>query len=171
MINISKATAIQGWMTEPELVWLAVQANKHKVIVEIGCFLGRSTRAMADNSAATIYAVDDFYGPHEADISSDERDMLYKFFIENMQGLKNVIPVVCDHRHITLDVKPDMVFIDGDHSYNYAKQDIEFWKSRLSIGGLLCGHDINLHEVYQAVSETLEFKIAPNTMIWYSIPR
>ena len=35
----------------------------------------------------------------------------------------------------------DMVFIDGDHSYEGCKQDIQHWYSKVKPGGWLCGHD------------------------------
>lgn len=33
------------------------------------------------------------------------------------------------------------VFIDGDHSYEGAKADIDSWKSKVKSGGILCGDD------------------------------
>ena len=35
----------------------------------------------------------------------------------------------------------DLVFIDGDHTYEATKQDIAIWWPRVRSGGLLCGHD------------------------------
>jgi hypothetical protein len=35
----------------------------------------------------------------------------------------------------------DLVFIDGDHSYSGAREDIALWKSKVREGGILCGHD------------------------------
>ncbi len=35
----------------------------------------------------------------------------------------------------------DLVFIDGDHSYEAAKRDIEMWLPKVKPGGILCGHD------------------------------
>lgn len=35
----------------------------------------------------------------------------------------------------------DIVFIDGDHSYNGCKRDIEAWLPKVKSGGWICGHD------------------------------
>jgi len=35
----------------------------------------------------------------------------------------------------------DFVFLDGDHSYEGLKQDIELWLPKVKPGGYLCGHD------------------------------
>lgn len=54
----------------------------------------------------------------------------------------------------------DLVFIDGDHSYEHVKRDIELWKKKVRPGGLLTGHDYCDHcpGVVKAVDELLEGK-------------
>lgn len=50
----------------------------------------------------------------------------------------------------------DFVFIDADHSYEGCKRDIEAWRERVRVGGLLCGHDYGQPEfpgVQRAVDE------------------
>jgi len=37
----------------------------------------------------------------------------------------------------------DLVFIDGDHSYEMVKLDIELWLPKIKKGGIMCGHDYN----------------------------
>ncbi len=37
----------------------------------------------------------------------------------------------------------DFAFIDGDHTYDAVRQDIELWWPRVKPGGLLLGHDYN----------------------------
>ena len=39
------------------------------------------------------------------------------------------------------DGELDFVFIDGEHSYEAAKADIEAWWHKVRSGGLLMGHD------------------------------
>ncbi len=43
----------------------------------------------------------------------------------------------------------DLVFIDGDHSYNGAKGDILAWIPNIKPGGIMAVHDFNKKEVYK----------------------
>ncbi len=173
-IELTPALNIDGWMTFPELFWLAKQAKQHKVIAEIGSFLGRSTRALADNTDGIVYAFDDWYGPRgEGDSVFDpqERETFFDRFIRNMNGLENrVKPVRVSHSQINPDICPDMIFIDGDHSYEGVKRDIELWKRCAAPGALLCGHDITAFSgVARAVEELLpEAQVVPDTDIWFT---
>lgn len=172
MPNIERARRIEGWMSEPELLWLAEQAEKHKVIVEIGSYLGRSTRALADNTPGAVYALDDWYGPRDFELTAEQRRLIPLRFCDHMHGLllTKVRPVVVDHANLCVDIRPDMVFIDGDHEYGNVLRDIQYWKHMLSSGGLLCGHDWDVFPgVNQAVTELLPgASVAPNTNIWYA---
>lgn len=50
----------------------------------------------------------------------------------------------------------DFCFIDGDHSYEGVKTDIEAWFSKVRPGGWICGHDwgkLNKGNVEKAVRE------------------
>src|SRR5947199_8512111 len=87
MTDISKALSIQGWMSEPELNWLAETAQTAKVIVEVGSHVGRSTRALADNTQGTLIAVDDWYGPRDTIIKHSERvsGTILKQFVQNLE--------------------------------------------------------------------------------------
>ena len=159
-------------MSEPELLWLAEQAEKHKVIVEIGSYLGRSTRALADNTPGIVYALDDWYGPRDFPLTPEQRKLVAPRFCEHMSGvlLTKVRPLVVDHKDAHfVGVRPDMVFIDGDHEYENVLVDIEFWKLLLQPGGLLCGHDWDVFPgVNRAVQELLPgAQVAPNTNIWF----
>ena len=49
----------------------------------------------------------------------------------------------------------DLVFIDGDHSYEQCKADIEAWWPKLKAGAVMLGHDYGPRHpgVVQAVNE------------------
>lgn len=174
-ISIDKAEVIPNLLypTPAELVWLAKQAKQHKLIVEVGSYLGRSTRALADNTPGTVWAFDDWNGPRdEAGIKQD----LLEQFKSNTKDLNNLSILVGDHANPNIlpvewlrgSDKPDMVFIDGSHEYEDVKRDLMIWKARLARQGLLCGHDIHWETVKQAVAEIFpDYKVAPNTNIWY----
>lgn len=151
-MNIEKALKIDGWMAEQELEWLAEHASKYELIVEIGSYVGRSTRALADNTPGIVYAVDHWYGPADVSMPPWEREKLYDKFLANMNGLiesGKVIPVRCNSFTVELPIIPEMVFIDGDHQYESIKTDLTKWHN----APFLCGHDATWHEVRRALEE------------------
>lgn len=55
----------------------------------------------------------------------------------------------------------DFVFIDGNHSYKYVKEDIREWTKKVKPGGIVAGHDYkvdpeNDYGVIEAVNEYVE---------------
>jgi hypothetical protein len=122
---------------------------------------------------AVLYAVDNWYGPLEdGSMLEEERAGLYDKFCSNLSGhiaSGKVVPIMCDHADILTAVipEPDMVFIDGDHSYESAKRDIDFWYSKIKPGGMLCGHDAHWEEVEKAVKEVMpDAEFVAGTSIW-----
>ena len=65
MIDISRALAVDGWMTELELTYLAETASKSTLIVEVGSWMGRSTCALAATTKGLLFAVDTWKGSEE----------------------------------------------------------------------------------------------------------
>jgi len=41
----------------------------------------------------------------------------------------------------------DFVYIDGNHDYEYVKQDIRSWWPKVKVGGWLCGDDVYSHNL------------------------
>ena len=166
-MNIERALQIPGMMSEEELTYLAELASDREWIVEIGSWMGRSARAMADNTKGTVYCVDtwadDAYGPAPAETTCDP-NWLWNAFIGNMNGTE-FFPL----RQTSLSAAPllrkgnfvfDMIFIDAGHSYEEVKQDILAWRPLLREGGILCGHDLYKDGPYhpgvkQAVDELI----------------
>lgn len=165
-MNIDKALQIDGWMEPVELIWLARQAAKHQVIVEIGSYLGRSTRVLGDNTSGVVYAVDHWCGPSEISLPFWEREKLYDRFLANMNGLieaGKVVPVRHNSATVEIQVKPDMVFIDGGHDYETVKADLAKWID----APFLCGHDASWPTVRQALDEIEgEVELIEGTDIW-----
>ena len=60
------------------------------------------------------------------------------------------------------------VFIDADHSYECVKKDILAWMPKVKKGGIICGHDMNLSGVLQAVNELLPgWEDSKVDHVWY----
>jgi len=153
-IDISKAQECDGFMLNVELVWLAQQAKKHPIVIEVGSWHGRSTRSLGDNSCGVVYAVDHWKGSEgegvaHASANNMKGDHAYYEFLKNnfdliQQG--KIIPIRLDTENASdffkeKDIKADMIFIDAGHTYDEVIKDIENWMPLVKEGGILCGHD------------------------------
>ncbi len=179
------ASKVSGYMSWEELAWLAESA-KGRQVVEIGSWLGRSTKAMAQ-TASKVWAVDSWKGSGNGDATGEQAKHIdvYATFRKNLESelaSNTVTAVTADHAAEEFmraqmfselfghDWKPDMVFIDGSHEYEDVKRDIQTSLKLLDWSGMLSGHDFNpAHPgVIKAVQELVPgFKVAPGTTIWY----
>jgi predicted O-methyltransferase YrrM len=178
-MNIENALKIEGAMDPPELEWLAEQASKHKKIVEVGCWQGRSTMVLADNTEGVVWAIDHWDGSEEHKEMLKERspDWLYNEFSKNLKKHldackvfpKRMVSVEMARRFGQVLSKPmfDMVFIDASHDYANVSADIMAWAPLVVPGGLLCGHDAGYPPVARAVQELLGFGVKHAGVIWY----
>lgn len=158
-VNVHRAMVTDGWIAHDELIWLARQAKTcgpNAVIVQIGAWHGKSSRAISDNMCAgsKLIDVDTFNGSSgepDQHISAKERegDGCFQWYFDNQyeQILRGeVIPMRmlshnAAHSLAHRGIKADMIFIDGDHSAEGIQRDVEAWLPLLKEGGLLCGHD------------------------------
>ena len=178
--NVEQAKQIEGWMNEVELKWLSEQAQLHKRIVEVGSFLGRSTKALAATSG-TVWAIDTFLGSpeHQETIKGRGEDFLFDAFKTNLAEeiaagrVKPMRMTSLEASVVLANEKFDMIFIDASHDYKDVKADIAAWIPRLSPGGIICGHDYanrTSRGLEEAVRESLPLaQVVPGGSIWYII--
>lgn len=175
IVNLQRALMIPGWMSETELEWIALQASRSTRSAEIGCWLGRSTRAMADNTTGQIFAVDTWGGSkeHREQLKGKPPEWLFNNWRKNMEGT-NVSPMRMTSLEAASlfrdkEIMFDFIFIDASHEYKDVRDDILAWKKLLSPGGVLAGHDFDEYfpEVKQAVEECLPgYSLVSGTSIW-----
>ncbi len=179
-MDVALADRIQGWMSLGELRFLADHASKSKVIVEAGCFKGRSTRAMADNTTGIIHAIDPWDGLYEGlthprddalRYLQTDPDGIRKEFYENLLdyiSIGRVIPHTGYFHHFWVGY-PDMIFIDANHSYLTTKRDILHAVMLMQGGGFLCGHDYRGEwpDVIRAVDDVFGPGIDIHESIWW----
>lgn len=194
-VDISRAQTIEGWMADSELEWLARQAKRATVFIEVGSWAGRSTRAIADNLpvGAVLLACDSWNGSSgepDAHKTAKEREgdgVFMKFFANLYDHIRlgRVIPVRMDSANAAdilarMELRADVCFIDGDHSHEGFKRDVDAFRPLVREGGLLCGHDYYLPEqnplawigVREVVTEMFpDAQQAPNTSIWHVRPK
>lgn len=178
---VTEAEKIDGWMSTAELRWLSEQAKTHKVIVEVGSWKGRSTKALTA-TPGVVYAVDHWLGSQNEQgtfhVEAARGEDIFGVFKANFSREIEVGKVVVERLEATdaarwlkeHDIRPDMIFIDGEHSTEAVKRDIGLFRPLLAPGGLLCGHDYlvpNWASVVAAVDEVVPGrKIIEGTTIW-----
>lgn len=149
---------VEGWMDDIELIFLARAAAKHKVIVEVGSWKGRSTKALAVATPGIVYAVDTW--EDKASEAAFHCNLAPELKSKKVIPLKLTSLVAAKSFVSRAGANPDMVFIDAGRSYTYVKQDILAWQPLLVDGGLLSGHDYKASKpgVVQAVDELIPQK-------------
>lgn len=137
-------------MADVELAALRELARGKKVL-EIGSRLGASTIGMAQ-TAHKVYAVDWHQGDRWHDAAGGAGlDTLAVFwgFVRQYKMRDKIHPLVGRSEEILPVLAPaqfDMVFIDGDHSYQGVLLDIGLSLPLLKPGGLLVFHDYKREE-------------------------
>jgi predicted O-methyltransferase YrrM len=148
-----------GWMIPEELAWLEEAGKGRSNIVEIGSWLGQSTKALAKH-AGTVFSVDTWEGSpeHKALLENKHSGWLYNQFCSSIADYPNIVPQRMTSLQAadlckTRGMKFDLIFIDAAHDYESVKQDIEAWLPLLEEGGIICGHDASEAGVRQAIDE------------------
>lgn len=178
--DLDKAMSLDGYMPIAELHWLARAAQKHNKILEIGSWHGKSTRALADNTSGKVFAVDHWQGSsnepeNHFSAAWEEGDHAFMEFFSGNKDLitsGKILPLrmrsfnACKTLQ-QLNEKFDMIFIDGEHTYDGVKKDVIGCLPLLANGGLICGHDYGAWAgVKEAVDESLNIDGIFHT-IWF----
>jgi predicted O-methyltransferase YrrM len=129
------------------LLYGLVKSAKPAVVVEIGSARGRSTcfigMALKENGSGKLYAID----PHTRNLWNDE-DSVYtyntlfrnvgKFELESyVEIMKATSEEIARQWHLPIDI----LFIDGDHSYEGVKRDWEVFSQFVQPFGCVVFHD------------------------------
>lgn len=163
---------------------LAKECN-NGVIVEIGSANGLSTIALALGSKAgnrtKVYSID----PHAGGMAQDScisegasgvgaPDVKYYTgqgssnlqFYDNIKKWRvdDIVIPICDYSELAYknfdngkgwDKDIGLLWIDGDHRYNYVKLDIELWSKHVISGGTVVMHDYTYPGIKRAVTELI----------------
>lgn len=142
-----------GWFSafDAEILISAVVAIPGRgIYLEIGVHKGRSlwTARQATKDSVEIWGVD---------LAEDPE-------IEGTNFIRG------DSRKVPFEAEIDVLFVDGDHSYEGCKADIEHWYPKMKNDGVMLFHDCDETSpgVVQAVKEFVqiykpkEFFVSPN---------
>jgi MMP 1-O-methyltransferase len=143
-----------GYLTEREAKFLmlaAVSGPANGAILEIGSFKGRSTVGLGlmakQYGGGPIIAVDPFTAPSSTDPELVGQSSTYDDFQASLRHA-GVTDLVEPHRMFSRELAPGwtrplrLLWIDGDHTYAGASEDIRLFKPFLADGGILAMHDV-----------------------------
>jgi predicted O-methyltransferase YrrM len=128
---------------EAALLFGLVRSLGPATIAELGRYKGGSTfviaAAMAEGSELWSY---DLHlhgpgGPRGEDLDRELREALERFGLDHGVRL-----LVADTRRAEQPPRPcGLIFVDGDHSYEGVRADVDRWRDSLRAGGHLLFHD------------------------------
>jgi predicted O-methyltransferase YrrM len=163
------------WVTE-------LRERSNLTVVEIGVrHAGHAEYMLNSLDIEHLYLIDpyDAYGDyqeawdHERMSSAEERAR---------SRLKNYeqVTFVKEYSSAAVDLIPeqvDLVYIDGNHAYEYVQEDIANYYDRIRAGGILAGHDYvwPFFDVIRAVEEfnqktTSQLQLDLHGDWWFKLP-
>ncbi len=168
----------QGWFWNGKQLESCILEMKPKVVIEVGSWLGSSTRFIAQRlpKEGKLYAVDTWQGSGDEELHQKDPRLpyLYQLFLSNVKhaGLTNIIvPIRMDSIEASkaLNVKADLIYIDAGHDTESVYNDIMAWLPHLKKGGIFCGDDWMWYSVRLAVeraAKELNCKIYVEEAFW-----
>lgn len=180
MISIN---GVQGYLIEGDVqyLWnLGQQLPVNGSYLEIGSWMGLSSIIIANsllaklNLGSRIYCVDTWRGSEEhQDLAVIKENQLFDVFRQNVQA-SGLASLIHPQRGPSIEIAKffddqslDIVFIDGDHSFEGCYADICAWYPKTKAEGKVVGHDaVENGGVYQALvkfctERRLAFRIIP----------
>lgn len=154
-----------------QLYRLGLQQQPGAIFLEVGSYLGASACFLAAaateiGGGAKVYCVDSWQNNA---MSEGMRDT-WREFRENTLSYS---PVVFPCQGMSVDIaksftgKINFLFLDGDHSYQGVRADVEAWLPLLAPGGVIALHDFGWAEgVKRIVTEFIQ----PRALVEHKLP-
>lgn len=127
------------------------------ILVEIGSYHGGSSRFLAhaaETNNSILFCVDTW----KSDAMTIDHKDTYDEFTRNMSGLfQHVVPLRGYSSEIAQDFdrEIDLLFIDGDHSYDGCQADVLAWFPHLAKGAVMVFHDYSWAKGVRRVVEDM----------------
>jgi hypothetical protein len=134
--------------TREDAICEILNSSNAKTGVEIGVFKGEFSKRILQGWNGRMYLIDPWrpLGEEYLDSSNHNHHLdAYSKTAESIKGfedrafmLRGLSSQLVD---LFQDESLDWVYIDGNHAYDYVKQDLKMWWPKLKPGGLMSGHD------------------------------
>ena len=174
---LHKVAATPGMITLRRamyLYWLSYAGSVAGDVIEIGSWQGRSTIALAqgcaDSENGVVHAIDTFRGNPGNEsmyvVGAEDRSDLEPNFHRNIAAA-GVADRVVTHAMSSTEAVDEvaaavngvrMMYIDGEHSYDAVKEELDLYAPLLSPGGLLTFDDYSTR--YPGVADAIHEHLA-----------
>lgn len=142
----SYSNNVYGSFSEAEakkLFDLLTSLKPGSIVVEVGSYCGRSASVIGqvagrEEHNLEFYCIDNFVtGWEDKDVPA--------IFAQNMKGIKHELIRLNSKRasHLFDENEIDLLFIDGDHTYDGVLKDIEHYEPKVNRNGIVLFHDYN----------------------------
>ena len=130
-----------------------VEKQRPKIVLEIGTAIGGNLFLLCQTASEDACMISiDLPGGRYGEGYPLWRVPLYKMFPFKNQRLHLIradshqVSTLWKVKHILGGMKIDLLFIDGDHTYEGVKQDFEMYHPLVKSSGLIAFHDIAPHQ-------------------------
>jgi hypothetical protein len=149
---------LSGWGGTHSIFEELISKTNPNIIIEIGTWKGQSALHMANivrnkNLSCKIYCVDTWLGTNDLPISEllpkNGYSQIYYQFLNNIvhENCQNYI-IPCPNtsriyftKFEEMDLKADLIYVDGSHLYDDAYSDIQNYSTLLNSNGVIFGDD------------------------------
>lgn len=118
----------------------------YKTGAEVGVYRGEYSKGFCE-AGFKFYAIDPwkgYKGAGRTEQKQEEQDLSYKITQELLAPYPNCTIIrksSMDALEDFADESLDFVYLDGDHRFRYAAEDIVEWEKKVRKGGIISGHD------------------------------
>lgn len=171
--KLANSFRIKSHLTFHERVFLYQLANDKMLILEIGSYIGASAccfgAAMKKIGTGKLFCIDTWKNDAMSEGNWDtyaefiNNTALFAEFIVPVRGFSTEVVEQVADQTTTLD----LLFIDGDHSYEGVKADWEAYKHFLKPGSIIVFHDWGWAE---GVKRVIEEDVKPLVSHFDSLP-
>ena len=160
-----------------------IRKNGFKSVIEIGVGNGQTASFILrnDNSEDFIYCgVDPYVEYDDSDINSKadrvvrNKLMMQKVLKENKDRFVLHKNYSDDASVFFEDNSVDLVFIDGNHKYDWVTNDITCYWSKIKVGGIMAFHDYDREKAFPGVKRAVDefirrnkFELLYDTDVYY----
>lgn len=174
----------QGWYSNAEEMEKLIKKYHVKSVVEVGSWLGLSTRHIAQTlpKGGVVYAVDTWRGTEDEllwnrEFNAANLEIAYDQFLSNVIHAKltdKIVPIRMESAKaaIWLRVKPDLIYLDASARYENVLAYLRDWYPLVRGHGIICGDDFGFRDrgVEKAVTQFAKehhLTVHTNDWFWY----